>query len=143
MPRPTPFHSRTSQLCTSLFWKDWAGYHAVRSYDICHEPEYAATTNPNHAGAMFPTDCTACHSTRAWQPAQFDHDGLYFRINSGKHRGKWEPDCSACHENPSNYAEFSCFSCHDPTQAEMDDKHSEVQDYRYESSACYACHPDA
>jgi len=40
MPIPTPFHERTSALCTSLFWKDWAGYHAVRSYDTTHEREY-------------------------------------------------------------------------------------------------------
>lgn len=42
MPLPTPFHPRTSALCTSLRWKEWAGYHAVSSYDHCHEPEYHA-----------------------------------------------------------------------------------------------------
>jgi aminomethyltransferase len=42
MPIPTPFHPRTSALCTSLSWKEWAGYHAVRHYDTCHEPEYFA-----------------------------------------------------------------------------------------------------
>ena len=42
MPIPTPFHSRTSKLCTSMSWKDWAGYYAVSSYDTSHEPEYFA-----------------------------------------------------------------------------------------------------
>lgn len=42
MPRPTPFHPRTSTLCTSLRWKDWAGYYAVCSYDVYHEREYFA-----------------------------------------------------------------------------------------------------
>lgn len=42
MPIPTPFHPRTSALCTSLRWKDWAGYHAVCSFGHCHEPEYLA-----------------------------------------------------------------------------------------------------
>lgn len=42
MPVPTPFHERTAKLCTSYRWKEWAGYHAVCSYDTCHEPEYAA-----------------------------------------------------------------------------------------------------
>ena len=42
MPVPTPFHQRTSELCTSLLWKDWAGHYAVRSYDTCHEREYFA-----------------------------------------------------------------------------------------------------
>ena len=42
MPLPTPFFPRTSRLCTSLFWKDWGGYHAVRSYDTYMEREYHA-----------------------------------------------------------------------------------------------------
>jgi len=42
MPIGTPFHPRTSELCTSLFYKDWAGYHTVCSYDTCHEREYHA-----------------------------------------------------------------------------------------------------
>lgn len=49
MPIPTPFHERTSALCTSLLWKDWAGYYAVRSFDTCHEREYHAF---RHAAGM-------------------------------------------------------------------------------------------
>ena len=45
MPIPTPFHPRTSELCTSLFYKDWAGYYTVCSYDTCHEREYYALRN--------------------------------------------------------------------------------------------------
>jgi aminomethyltransferase len=42
MPLATPFHARTSELCTSLLYKEWAGYYAVRSYDTCHSREYFA-----------------------------------------------------------------------------------------------------
>lgn len=42
MPIGTPLHPRTQDLCTSLRWKEWAGYHAVCSYDTCHELEYFA-----------------------------------------------------------------------------------------------------
>ncbi|MBR56701.1 MAG: hypothetical protein CMH54_01450 [Myxococcales bacterium] len=42
MPYPSPFHPRTQALCTSYRWKEWAGFYAVRSYDICHEREYNA-----------------------------------------------------------------------------------------------------
>lgn len=42
MPLPTPFHERTSTLCTSMLWKEWAGYFAVRSYDVYHDREYFA-----------------------------------------------------------------------------------------------------
>ena len=42
MPLESPFHARTSALCSSLLWKEWAGYHAVRSYDTSLEREYFA-----------------------------------------------------------------------------------------------------
>ena len=42
MPIPTPFHERTLPLCRGMRWKDWAGYHAVCSFDTCHESEYYA-----------------------------------------------------------------------------------------------------
>jgi aminomethyltransferase len=42
MPIPSPFHERTAPLCTSLRWKDWAGYAAVCSYDTAHDREYFA-----------------------------------------------------------------------------------------------------
>jgi len=42
MPIPTPFHPRTSALCTSLLWKEWSGCHAVRSFDTTHDREYYA-----------------------------------------------------------------------------------------------------
>lgn len=45
MPIKTPFFQRTSKLCTSMNWKDWAGYYAVASYDVFHDHEYFAFRN--------------------------------------------------------------------------------------------------
>jgi aminomethyltransferase len=42
VPLPTPFHPRTSASCTSLFYKEWAGFYAVRTFDVHHEREYYA-----------------------------------------------------------------------------------------------------
>lgn len=42
MPRPTPFHPRTSDLCASLSYKEWAGCYAVCRYDVYHDREYYA-----------------------------------------------------------------------------------------------------
>lgn len=42
MPIESPFHPRTSALCRSLRWKDWAGYFAVCAYDAYAEREYFA-----------------------------------------------------------------------------------------------------
>lgn len=107
----------------------------------CHRADYQATRDPNHAAAGFPTTCQSCHSTRSWDGASFDHDGQWFPIYSGAHRGTWS-SCSTCHVNPSNYRVFECTVCHEHARAEMNDEHSDVANYRYDSGACYACHPD-
>lgn len=107
----------------------------------CHLDDYNATTNPNHTAAGFPTDCADCHTIYGWSPATFDHDGLYFPIYSGEHGGEWN-QCSDCHEVPNNFSVFTCISCHEHNQQEMDDEHQGVQGYIYESNACLSCHPD-
>jgi aminomethyltransferase len=45
MPVGTPFHERTSALCHSLSYRDWAGYYTVSSYETHHEHEYNAIRN--------------------------------------------------------------------------------------------------
>jgi aminomethyltransferase len=42
---PTPFHSRTSDLCKSARWRNWSGYAAVVTYEPTHEYEYYAVRN--------------------------------------------------------------------------------------------------
>ncbi len=105
----------------------------------CHQPDFQATTNPNHVQANFPNDCATCHTTDPdWTPAQYtQHDAAYFPIYSGKHQGQWT-QCMDCHQNPSNFAEFSCTNCH--INPETDNGHLGVNGYIYENTACYSCH---
>jgi hypothetical protein len=107
----------------------------------CHQSDYDRTTDPNHRTARFPTDCTLCHTTIQWPGARFEHDAQYFPIYSGKHSGKWSR-CSDCHTNSNNYAEFSCLGCHPHSdRGKTDGDHRDEPGYRYESRACYQCHP--
>jgi hypothetical protein len=107
----------------------------------CHQADYAGTTNPNHQASGFPTRCQECHTTTAWRPASFDHDGRYFPIYSGKHRGKWS-SCSDCHVTTGNYKVFECIRCHEHSnKAKVDEDHQGVSGYSYQSAACYRCHP--
>jgi hypothetical protein len=103
----------------------------------CHPSDYNATTNPNHAGAGFPTSCQTCHTTVTWRGATFNHN--QFPINSGDHSNL---TCQQCHQVPSNFTIFTCISCHAHNQKEMDDEHDRVGGYTYNSNACYNCHPD-
>ncbi|MCF6269185.1 MAG: hypothetical protein L3J41_05725 [Melioribacteraceae bacterium] len=106
----------------------------------CHINDYNSTVNPSHITLGFSTDCQSCHTIDGWQPATFDHDDRFFPIYSGEHSGEWD-ECSDCHTNQNNYAEFSCIGCHDHNQSEMDSEHSGVDGYVYDSYACFACHP--
>src|SRR5690554_3272792 len=42
MPRLTPFHTRTAELCESYSWQEWAGYLAAQMYELDHVHEYNA-----------------------------------------------------------------------------------------------------
>lgn len=102
----------------------------------CHQVQYDRTTNPNHRAAGFPTTCEACHrnSDASFSQGRFTH--TWFPITSGRHAGR---ACSECHTDPNNYKVFTCTTCHD--RASTDARHQGRAGYRYESAACYSCHP--
>ncbi|MBI5807507.1 MAG: hypothetical protein HZA74_03820, partial [Ignavibacteriales bacterium] len=104
----------------------------------CHQTNYNNSRNPNHLTARFPTNCETCHTQNAWSPSTFNHDGQYFPIYSGEHRGKWTL-CSDCHNNQTNYKIFTCFTCHQ--QSKMDSEHKNVRNYVSTPAGCYSCHP--
>jgi hypothetical protein len=99
----------------------------------CHLTDYNGTNNPPHATAGFPSTCATCHTTTAWAGATFNH--TYFPTNHGNANGT----CSTCHTNSANYAVFTCTTCH--AQGTTDSHHRQVSGYRYDSNACYSCHP--
>jgi hypothetical protein len=103
----------------------------------CHRADYDKTVNPAHVAASFPTTCATCHATATWTGARFDHDGPYFPIYSGAHRGRWS-SCSSCHTSASSYKAFTCLTCH--SQTETDGHHRSISGYRYDSQTCYTCH---
>ena len=106
----------------------------------CHSADYQRARDPEHASTGFPTTCETCHTTDGWRPADFRaHDDVFFPIFSGEHEGVWSA-CSDCHVAPATFEVFSCFRCH--SRGEMEDEHDDVNGYRYDSMACYGCHPD-
>jgi len=42
MPRKSPFHARTTELCLSQNWQEWSGYFSADSYALDHMREYNA-----------------------------------------------------------------------------------------------------
>lgn len=107
----------------------------------CHQTDFDNTSNPPHKLQGFPQDCVACHTTLAWQPASYkNHDGQFFPIYSGSHRGRWNT-CGDCHTVVTNFKVFECINCHEHSQSNTDSRHREVRNYLYKSTECYRCHP--
>jgi hypothetical protein len=86
---------------------------------------YACHAQDDAHGGRFGTDCAACHSTKGWGNANFNHNMTSFPLQ-GKHRGV---SCESCHRDgvyaglPSN-----CSACHE-------DKHNGEN-----GPDCAACH---
>jgi hypothetical protein len=101
----------------------------------CHQDNYNATRNPNHAATGFPTTCESCHraADASWTQGRFTH--TWFPL-SGPHNRP----CAQCHTTPNVFTQFSCTTCH--ARAETDSHHREERGYRYDSNACYSCHPN-
>lgn len=114
----------------------------------CHTDGYAGTPTAcidchrgDEPADHFGPDCTACHTASAWKPSTFDHEPR-FPLARGNHR-KYRNTCGSCHLNAGDYASYTCTDCHDNEhqRSKMDREHDDVRNYRYESAACYECHP--
>jgi len=84
-----------------------------------------------HAGT-FGLDCSRCHVTAAWVPAQLTRH--VFRLDHGT-EGKVA--CETCHVD--NYVENTCYGCHDHQPDEMQTVHEQEGLPEYED--CAVCHP--
>ncbi|MDD2797758.1 MAG: hypothetical protein PHV20_04115 [Bacteroidales bacterium] len=104
----------------------------------CHMTDYNRAAN--HVASKFPTTCETCHTVNGWTPSTFNHDSQYFRIYSGKHKGRWSL-CSECHTSSGNFGSFTCIVCHEHSnKASVDKDHSGVSGYVYNGTSCYSCH---
>jgi hypothetical protein len=103
----------------------------------CHLDAYNRSTSPNHAAAGFGTTCDSCHraADTSWTQARFYHS---FPITSGPHK----TTCSTCHPSSASFQTFTCLTCHEHDRPTMDAKHAGRAGYRYDSAACYSCHPN-
>lgn len=75
----------------------------------CHEADYRAVREPDHAAGGFPMTCESCHGTLSWSTARFNHDRSGFPL-TGAHRAA---ACAQCHgDGVYRGKSTACASCH-------------------------------
>ncbi len=99
----------------------------------CHQEDFEGTDDPDHVSADFPLVCAVCHTTTAWEPAQFEHDLTGFPLD-GAHNGL---DCLACHETGYTGTPTDCYSCH---QSDYDDTNDPDHFSANFPTDCTPCH---
>jgi hypothetical protein len=101
----------------------------------CHEQDYVRTTRPAHARAGFPTDCTLCHRTTAFEEvASYGHVVSGYRLQ-GRHA---DQICFACHfSGVYSGLPSDCYACHS-----LDYQIAQDPDHRHLgfSVDCEECH---
>jgi hypothetical protein len=92
----------------------------------------ACHADPGYHAGLFGSDCESCHNTGAWVPASFDRTHR-FPINHGEGGNS----CQVCH--PSSLSNYTCYGCHEHTQANIASEHREegISDF----NNCVRCHP--
>lgn len=71
-------------------------------------------------------------------PITRDSHTIYFPIGDGTHHSAQV--CTDCHQSTDTFADFTCISCHDHSEALADTRHLYISGFVYQSSACFACH---
>ena len=99
----------------------------------CHESDYASAGDPNHITAGFPNECTQCHTTSGWRPANLDHDLTGFPL-TGAHVGV---TCNNCHSSGYTGTESTCYACHSDDYATTPDPDHAAAGF---STECAQCH---
>ena len=99
----------------------------------CHQSNFAAVKDPNHATSNFNHDCTQCHTTAAWKPANFDHNQTAFAL-TGAHVSA---ACTACHTTGYAGTPTACYSCHQDKFTSVQDPNHVTGNFNHDCTQCH------
>jgi len=110
----TGMHTVPPRACTDCHNAQFGNYNITTTACVlCHQADYNSTTNPNHAQANFPTDCTQCHSsTSSWLGATFNHPAAFPLTNMHAVPPRLCSDCHNAQFGNYNITTTACVLCH-------------------------------
>jgi len=158
--KSTLFHQNLSgQECTACHTdhlganpeKSYSGFtHEMISNDVKNNCSSCHKAKEDTLHSMLSKDCSKCHNTDGWKPADFNHDMLQVaaanclgchKMPADLYHEKFTEDCSQCHSTdkwkPSTFDHSKYFL--------LDKKHNAVcitchTNNNYGSYTCYGCH---
>ena len=90
-------------------------------------------TDKAHAGVT--AQCRPYHTQTDWAAGTIDPNRLF--ALTGPH----DVACTSCHTTANDLNKFTCFSCHERQEADLNSKHSEEGIRNIDN--CVACNSDA
>ena len=142
--KPVTFSHGTFPLTLGHSTLDCADCHKGGNYtstpidcNSCHNPDYLATTNPNHKAAGFPVTCQACHTTNpGWKPASLNHASFPLTL------GHSSAACIDCHTG-GNYTSTptDCNSCHNQDYLATTNPNHKSAGFPVTCQACHTTNP--
>ncbi|MCB0282532.1 MAG: hypothetical protein KDF60_08120, partial [Calditrichaeota bacterium] len=101
----------------------------------CHENDFNTTEDPNHVVNNFDHACETCHSTNAWEPAEFDHNQTEFPL-TGAHI---TANCADCHTQGYQVAlALDCYSCHESDFNSTQEPNHQVNNFDHNCETCHS-----
>ncbi|MFI5253007.1 MAG: hypothetical protein ACHQQQ_11320 [Bacteroidota bacterium] len=101
----------------------------------CHNTNFNTSSNPNHVAGNFSHDCTTCHTTTAWSPANFDHNTTHFSL-TGAHVSV---ACVACHTNGNFQLVYSnCYQCHSANFTGTTNPNHVAGNFSHDCTTCHS-----
>jgi hypothetical protein len=103
---------------------------------VCHQADFAESTNPDHELAGFSGDCQQCHQPVAasWRLTSFQHSGTF--PMRGRHA---TAECISCHATQFRGLTHICYDCHTQDFAATTDPNHTSFGF---PTTCEGCHTD-
>lgn len=107
----------------------------------CHQPDFEATSDPDHVGRHFSNRCEDCHTAiPGWKPATFDHAGSTFPM-TGAHMTA-QNQCASCHADHYTNTPTDCYACHRDDYTDADDPNHVTSNLSTACADCHSTNPD-
>lgn len=100
----------------------------------CHISDFASADDPDHEASHFSNNCEGCHTTTAWEPAEFDHNLSDFPL-TGAHT---TVTCNNCHETGFTGTPTACLACHEDDFTATTDPDHVANGFATECTQCHS-----